>query len=195
MIKFEECRVDPKSSKLIIDVSVHNLSYYENVYIKKLYVLTQDTINSIDPLAYLDKAVYTSQDYNAKNVRLEIDGLDRTDGSLEHLDMSHTLFFVIVECTGTPSVDTPCGLDNKHSIAVTTDLCPIYSKILPQIIELGDTCKVPQNLINNFLQFKAFQIAVETEHYQEAINVYKKYFIGGTNGTTVNCGCYGGYSL
>ena len=43
MVNFNELRVSPDRKNLIIDVSIKDLSYYENVYIDSIIIDTQDT--------------------------------------------------------------------------------------------------------------------------------------------------------
>lgn len=126
--------------------------------------------------------------YTLKNIRLELDSKDLLGTKLDNL------FFVYIQASGVPSSDTPCGMDNEYTIGVTLDTCPIYNNILKHIKQLNCECSTPKDLIDSFLQFKALQIAVETEHYQEAINYFNKFFLGKQD-NNLNCGCNGGYSL
>lgn len=43
MIQFNELRVSPDGKKLIIDASVKDLQYYNDVYIDAIIIDTQDT--------------------------------------------------------------------------------------------------------------------------------------------------------
>jgi hypothetical protein len=43
MIDFNELRITPDGKYLIIDVSINNASYYDNVFIKHIVIDTQDT--------------------------------------------------------------------------------------------------------------------------------------------------------
>lgn len=107
------------------------------------------------------------------------------------LDFSK-LLFVYIKTTGVPTPDTPCGMDNMTTLGVVTNLYPLYQQAFGYIKELSDTCITPKNFINFILQYKAFQLAVKTGHYTEAIKYWKK-FLHGIKDVTVTskCGCHG----
>ena len=74
MIEFKELRVTPDGKTLIIDASVKDLSYYDNVYIDSLTIDTQDTYSesgsSTNPIFYYEVA--SVSDENKKRIRLEL---------------------------------------------------------------------------------------------------------------------------
>ena len=43
MIQFNTLSINPEGTELIIDVSVKSSMYYENIYIDKIVIDTQDT--------------------------------------------------------------------------------------------------------------------------------------------------------
>ena len=45
MVQFNELRINPEGTKLIIDVSVKDSVYYENVYIDTISIDTQCSIH------------------------------------------------------------------------------------------------------------------------------------------------------
>ena len=70
MIQFNELRINPEDTKLIIDVSVKNSVYYENVYIDTISIDTQDTFIDSGPSS---NAAYTNTlTGDNKSVRLEL---------------------------------------------------------------------------------------------------------------------------
>lgn len=122
-----------------------------------------------------------------KSYRIEI---NKNDSSLTFRD---NLLFVYVKTNGTPASDTPCGMDEETTLGVTLYYYPIYNAMMNSIKELEKNCEVPKNFINSILRFKAFELAIDTEHYNQAIIYYNK-FIKNINLNTVisnKCNCYG----
>lgn len=122
-----------------------------------------------------------------KSYRIEINKNDST------LTFKDNLLFVYVKTNGTPASDTPCGMDEETTLGVTLYHYPIYNAMMNSIKELEKNCEVPKNFINSMLRFKAFELAIDTEHYNQAIIYYNK-FIKNVNLNTVTsnkCNCYG----
>ena len=122
-----------------------------------------------------------------KSYRIEINKNDST------LTFKDNLLFVYVKTNGTPASDTPCGMDEETTLGVTLYHYPIYNAMMNSIKELEKNCEVPKNFINSMLRFKAFELAIDTEHYNQAIIYYNK-FIKNINLNTVTsnkCNCYG----
>lgn len=184
MVTFQELRITPDRQKLIIDVSVKDLEYYTNVYLDTVQIDTQDTFVESGPSS---EVVYSKTiEGNAKSVRLEL-GIGDLLPSL-----NDNLFFVYVKTKGTPAANTPCGMDNITTLGVVSNLYPLYQHAFSYIKELSDTCSIPKNFINYILQYKAFELAIKTGHYTEAIKYWKRFFMGIKDSViTPNCGCYG----
>lgn len=168
MVQFNELKVNNEGTKLIIDVSVKNQEYYQNVYLASISIDTQDTFIDGGPST---STIYNKTiDPNQKSIRLEL-GTDTILSSL-----SDNMFFVWVKTSGAPSPTTPCGEDNSTVLGVAIPLYPLYQKSLEYIKEIDCNCKIPKNFINFILQLKALQISVKTGHYTQAINYWKKFF-------------------
>ena len=184
MVAFQELRITPDGKKLIIDVSVKNLEYYTNVYLDTIQIDTQDTFIESGPSS---KVVYTKViGGNTKSVRLELGTGDLLP------TLSDNLFFVYIRIKGTPAANTPCVLYNITTLRLISNLYPLYQYTFSYIKELSDTCSIPKNFINYILQYKAFELAIKTGHYTEAIKYWKKFFMGIKDSViTSNCGCYG----
>ena len=122
-----------------------------------------------------------------KSYRIEVNKNNST------LTFKDNLLFVYVKTNGTPASDTPCGMDEETTLGVTLYHYPIYNAMMNSIKELEKNCEVPKNFINSILRFKAFELAIDTEHYNQAIIYYNK-FIKNINLNTVTsnkCNCYG----
>nr|DAP80951.1 MAG TPA: hypothetical protein [Crassvirales sp.] len=187
MIQFNELRINPQGTQLIIDVSVIDSIYYQNVYLDTISIDTQDTFTESGPST---STVYkTTISGNSKSTRLEL-GISEILPSL--LD---NMFFVWVKTKGTPSSSTPCGEDNTLTLGVVIALYPLYQQSLNYIKEVENECIIPKKFINFILQLKAFQLSVRTGHYPQAIKYWERFFKDIRKDAVVNkCGCYGGLS-
>lgn len=183
MIKFTDLRVS--NGHLIISAEVREIEdYYDNVYIDKIKIDSQDTFSSTGPSSSL---IYESASFPAetKSITLDLDASDFTD-----IDMDKTMFFVYAVATGTPSADTPCGMDNVNSLGVTFSLCPIYNETMQYVKEVEASCVLPMSFINMILQLKAIQYSINSGHYTQAIKYYNKFYKN-LSVSTKPCGCHG----
>ena len=103
------------------------------------------------------------------------------------------MLYVYFHVTGTPSLDTPCRLDEVYTLGVTFNEGAIYNRMMNYTKEIIDTCSVPNGFINMILQLEAIKAAIETENYTSANKFYNKLInakssIGTSN---INCRCYG----
>ena len=122
-----------------------------------------------------------------KSYRIEINKNDST------LTFKNNLLFVYVQTEGAPALDTPCGMDEETTLGVTLYHYPIYNSIMNSIKELEKDCEVPKSFIDNMLRFKAFELALNTGHYNQAIIYYNKFIKNANLGTVTSnkCNCYG----
>lgn len=191
MVQFNELKISSDYIKLIIDVSVKDIAYYENVYLSEIYIDTQDTFVQSGPSnnTCYKKELYIIQDNTKvypKSIRLEL-GIDQILPSLKD-----NLFFIYIKVTGNPSVDTPCGMDNSTTIGVIYDKYSIFKNAMNYIDEINNTCNIPKNFIDYILKYKAFQYSLNTGHYIKAIEYYNKFIKNiNTNVQPVNCNCNG----
>lgn len=114
----------------------------------------------------------------------------------EHIpSLSDNMFFVYVKAKGVPAANTPCGMDNEYTLGITFNPCALYSAMMSYVRETVNTCSVPRNFINMFLQFKAVETSINNEHYTQAIEYYNKFIrnLGKTSTSvyTKPCSCYG----
>ena len=169
MVQFNELRIIPNGQKLIIDVSIKDLEYYTDVYLDSIQIDTQDSFVESGPSS---EVVYTEViEGDTKSIRLELGTGDLLP------TLNDNLFFVYIRTKGTPAVNTPCGMDNITTLGVVSNLYPLYQHAFSYIKELSDTCSIPKNFINYILQYKAFELAIKTGHYTEAIKYWKKFFM------------------
>lgn len=209
MIRFNELRVTDKC--LIIDASVIDLPYYNDVFIDSVIIDTQDTYVASGPSnkpvftleteieypkIYTDgkqvydlddnSAVYAMDDSGKKHIRIEL------DSKALSVSLENTVFFIYVCTKGTPAPDTPCGMDNAVTMGVAVNLKTFYKSMVCFIKDTFKECELPKRFINAYLRFKAFEMAIKTCHYTEAITIWKKYFMNIRDCTVkLPCGCHG----
>lgn len=215
MIKFNELRITPDGKSLIIDASIENLPYYKDVYIDSVIIDTQDTyvmsgpsnnpvFTHTMPEDHMD-SIYSIPEYTGccpvkeevseancfvenslhgeKNVRLELNSTALGKSLCENM------FFVYIIARGTPSADTPCGMDNSITMGIAINFYPYYRSMMYGLKDIEDNCSIPKNFINNILRFKAVELSIKTGNYSQAIKYWKKFFLGIKNNNNVNTGC------
>lgn len=191
MVHFNELRITSDGQHLIIDVSVLSESYYKNVYIDSIVIDNQDTYVGSGPssnpvYSYSvpdDVSKLTKKTYSQKHVRLDLSSTD-----LRSLD---GLFFVYVRTKGTPSADTPCGMDNITTLGTVCNMYPFYQQAMNYIGEIANSCSEPQNFTDYILKLKGLELAVRTGNYPDAIKYYNKFFSGKSKSSVKigGCGC------
>lgn len=201
MIVIDQFRISDDGMTLYLDAHVNKASYFDNVYIGGVTIVTDGQmkefcLNAVDE-AYIYKETYDTKGNAGKDRRKEIHLVlcpqvfnERFDGK----NLSDNLFFVFIEATGMPSADTPCRLDEQYTIGVTFDYAMLLQKALGYLKELGDSCNIPMGLIDYILKFHALRSAIETEHWLPAIDYYYMLKDSGTStadtGSTKPCGCH-----
>lgn len=182
MVQFNELGITQDTQSLIVDVSIPNESYYEDVYIDSIVIDNQDTYVGTG-VSSTPVYSYTAEN-NTKHVRLII-GINQMDCAT-----LNGLFFIYVRTNGTYKPDTPCGCDDITTMATVTNLKPLYDNIMQYIREMGNNCDIPRGFIDQILKTKALEVAVRTKHYRQAIDIWK-----GFNSTPIirkgGCGCRG----
>ena len=200
MVIFNECRIDKEGKHLIIDVSIDNLLYYENIYLESITIDTDETFIENGPSSnpiYRRKLSISSGSSlvpevstKPRNIRLK---LTYRELSLNTLD--NNILFVYIGVGGVPDPDTPCGMDNKYSVAVAVNMRPIYNKPMSFIKELEETCTASKGFIDMILRFKAFELSLKTGNFTTAIKQWDKLLKN--KGIVVlnrGCDCNGIYS-
>lgn len=184
MVIIEELQVTKDGKNLVIGARVRKEKYYPKIYIDKVIIDTEETYVEGGPSK---TPVFSKQiEGGAKEVNLSLDKLD-----LGVYPCSH-LFFVYIIVKGTPSPDTPCGLDNISTLGVTMYMGNYYNTFMNYIKEMNNNCQVPQGLIDTILKYKALNTSIDSGHYLQGIKYYNKWFSGKpTTPIISNCGCNG----
>lgn len=189
MVHFNELRITPDGQHLIIDASILSETYYQDVYIDSVIIDNQDTYVGSGPSS---KPVYSysvpdivskfiNKASGQKHIRLDLDPMDV--GSL------NGLFFVYIRTKGTPTAETPCGMDNITTMGTVTNMYPFYQQAMGYIGEVADNCSTPQNFVDYILKLKALELAVKTGNYPDAIKYYNRFFNGKDKVVVKKGGC------
>ena len=215
MLHFNELRITQDNRFLIIDVSVDNQDYFDDVLLDSIVIDTQDTFvmngPSDNPLyvynvedAY-DLTYSLPEQCNCNPVRVEEDesycftyGTQqmknvRLELSIQDLKVSpcSTMFFVYVITTGEPSADAPKSTVSPQIMGTVTNLYPYYQSMMKSVKELINECKIPKNFIDFSLRLKALELCIRTGNYPQAIVYWNKFFKGKMSKPVVtNCSCY-----
>ena len=192
MVIFNECRIDKEGKNLIVDVSVDSLSYYKDIYLESITIDTDETFiengPSRNPIYSQDFAesdavahnyndvvendvfiIDAQEETGLKNIRLKLNykelGLD---------NLSANILFVYIGVGGIPEPNTPCGMDNKYSVAVAVNLRPIYNMAMGYVNELEGNCTIPKGFIDMILRMNAFKLSLKTGNFLTAIKQWNK---------------------
>jgi hypothetical protein len=175
MIIFDRLQISDNGKWLYIDVHVNQADYFENIYIDKVIIQTQDQVSESDPCTPGDQCIYQmTADENTKELHLALN--TNTDFDITDKTLSNKLLFVYVKCKGTPDPCTPCTLDEEITLGVTFDENLLYQKVMQFTKSLADDCNIPVAFTDFILLWNAFKASMETEHYVPAIKYWNMLF-------------------
>lgn len=168
MIQFNKLGISGDGKQLVIDVQVIDSYLYDNIYIESITIGTKDNYTStgIDT-----NYIYQSQYTNQKQVSLLLDTLD-----LNNTVIKENLLFIYVKATGVPHPDTPCGLDKEITTAAIVDTYSLYELGMGFLRQVEKDCVLPKDFINFILEQKAFELALKTGNFLQAIKYWDKFF-------------------
>lgn len=171
MIVFNELKISPDNTEMVINVSVPNIDIYKDVYIDSIIIDNQDTFTNNGPSS---KPVYSMEvEGNKKNIRLSL--------CVSDINLADNLFFVYVNTKGNPSPDTPCTMDNSLSLAIIFNKYPIFRVFMNYVKEVEADCAIPKKFIDNILRFKALCLCINTGNYVQAIKYWNRFFKDSSN--------------
>lgn len=208
MIRFNELKIE--DNYIVIDAQIEEEKYFKDMYIDSIVIDTQDTFITNGPSS---KAIYTKTfniDVNSiyedkqcapvkKEENIYTQGIDKhnrvriyIDGKDLNVDIHKTMFFVYVIAGGTPAADTPCRWDENKALHTLVDTQVLYNNMIQYVKELSNDCSTPDNFINAILQFNAVDLALKTNQYPLAIDLWKRFYSTiEPNVVLPNCGCNG----
>ena len=198
MIRFNELKIE--NNYIIIDVQIEEEKYFKDMYIDSIVIDTQDTFiaNGPSSKAIYTKTFNTDTDINKEEI-VYTQGTDKynrvriyIDGKNLNVDIHKTMFFVYVIAEGTPSAYTPCRWDENKALHTLVDTQVLYNNMIQYVKELNKDCSTPDNFINAILQFNAIDLALKTNQYPLAIDLWKRFYSDiESNVVLPNCGCNG----
>ena len=196
MIQFNTLKITQDGKNLIINASVKNLSYYTNVLIGSIIIDNQDTYSASGPSSnpiykhsFASKDLVTNEDISGfKNISITMSSKELLDNNG---DLNDDILYVYLIAVGTPSADTPCGMDNVDTLGVALNLKPIYNNGMNYIKQVESTCEIPKDFIDFILRYKALDLALKTENYIQANKYWNKFFKKNNvvSLNTNSCGC------
>ena len=153
MLQFNQLRITPDGKHLIVDVSVKNMAQYEEVYINSIKIDTQKTFDitgpSLNPLF--------SFDYEGRNKKHITETIDIDS-------ITNNLFFVYAIADREAEPGAPCGMGKSQVMGVVFDKSTLYKNGMKYISKIRD-CNFPREFIDYILQYKAFELALESCNY------------------------------
>ena len=198
MIRFNELKIE--NNYIIIDVQIEEEKYFKDMYIDSIVIDTQDTFiaNGPSSKAIYTKTFNTDTDVNKEEI-IYTQGTDKynrvriyIDSKDLNVDIHKTMFFVYVIAGGTPAADTPCRWDENKALHTLVDTQVLYNNMIQYVKELNKDCSTPDNFINAILQFNAIDLALKTNQYPLAIDLWKRFYSDiESNVVLPNCGCNG----
>ena len=198
MIRFNELKIE--DNYIIIDVQIEEEKYFKDMYIDSIVIDTQDTFiaNGPSSKAIYTKTFNTDTDINKEEI-VYTQGTDKhnrvriyIDGKDLNVDIHKTMFFVYVIAGGIPAADTPCRWDENKALHTLVDTQVLYNNMIQYVKELNKDCSTPDNFINAILQFNAIDLALKTNQYPLAIDLWKRFYSDiESNVVLPNCGCNG----
>lgn len=204
MIIYDQLRISDDGKRLYINAHVNKASYFDNIYIDTIVIMTADKVSETNPGLPTSDYVYIKKaEDNAKELNLVLTPNDlsrswETDSkaiAFNRGDMSNTLFFVYIKCKGTPDACTPCTLDEETTLGVVFDENMLHQRVMDYTKALLADCSVPTEFTDFILLWYAFKSAIETEHYVAAIKFYKMLFdnpeVYCQSVVPKSCGCHG----
>ena len=203
MVEFNELYINPNEGYLIVDASVKDLCYYNDVYLDELIIDTQDTYSpsgpSSTPVFKIKLDDYSSISSN-DSICKSFNGLLPTEEEVLHgrksfryklnikdIKADNKLVFVYVKVKGIPSPDTPCGMDNIYTLGVTYDTKALYGKIIPLFKNKEDN---KQALLDSLINLKAFNIYFDLGEFNRVIDIWESFSPESSTSVTSKCNCH-----
>lgn len=201
MVKFNELYITPDNSKIVIDVAIEDLCWYEAVFISEVLVSPSSSFSpslpfssSPSPHIFSYKAselpdlslssvcsayhgVLPSEEDLASEMangrkRIRIEVSKKDLG----YDIAGNLFYIYVIAKGVPHPDTPCGMDEEVTMGVVYNLKDIKDSAIGYI--KGSLKEEPtqdrKSFIDFILRYKSFTLFLDTGNYTEANKLWDK---------------------
>lgn len=207
MIHYNNLYITEDSKYLVIDVAIDEDSTYDDVYLYRIAIDTQDTYITNGPsnnakIIFLEENDIEKPSMNGigevKNSGKDVKKVKHTKLTLSAKDLGVNLnkdmLFIYSTASGFIPGDKPDVIkyitDTILNVVVNT--YEVYKSIIPLIKEIGELCKDPISFIDRELQIKAVEYSIKNSNYLLAIKYWKKYFMDNTITSSSNkCNCNG----
>ena len=177
MLQWNELKIDLEGKYLVIEVSVEDSPYYENVYL--------DSVQVVPSKNYKEGGgtpIFSFDCGGLKSFRkvVDIDGI------------SKDIFFVYALSTGEPDASAPCGINDSSIVGVVYNKQPIYEQGIKMLRSIGG-CEPSKELIDYILTDKALQLNIDTGNFPQAIENWKTLMdvTSISSAGKSRCGCHG----
>lgn len=189
---YDQLRLSDDGKMMYIDAHVSQAEGFENVYMESITIRTADNITETNlwNTEDVENPAYRKVfDEGLKELHL---ALSVNDFLITGSTLSNSLFFVYIKDNGDADPCVPCPLADSVTLGVTFDETILYQRVMQFTKELNDTCKISKGFLDFILLWNGFKAAIETEHYIQAIDFWKRLFSKKYGiGTTKPCGCHG----
>lgn len=168
MIQFNDLKF-LTSKTLHINAEVIDLEYYNNVYISSIIIDTEDTVQETGPSDEPPFVLTFSNQPRAINTTIDVSSL---------VDNGPKMLFVYVQCSGAPTADTPCGLDNEYTMQIVVDYQQIYNAALKHAKCVGKcgcidgACAIDTSFANFALQYFRMEEGIKNGNWSDAYDAY-----------------------
>ena len=208
MVIFNELRIKEDGACLIVDCEIENVDVYAGMYIDSIYIDYYKNTSSVSMpsgkafLLWENKTSDTS--IRNRRVSMPVSDLARTQFGISRFDDG--LFYVIVNCGGTPSSDIryyPCGADDPKRIGVVLDWRAFYQRGMSYVNSIvgacgsRNFCDSPDGFEDFIILWNALKLAISTCDWMLVKDLWEKflkapYSASGGSVTPVRpsgCGC------
>ena len=192
---FEQLRISDDGKRMYVNMHVNKAGFFDSIFLDSITVVAADKVSETSPDVPSNDFIYRKLFGDSeKQADLVLTPADFNE-HFKKGNFSSDLFFVYVKVKGTPDACVPCRLDEQVTLGVTFDENMFHQTVMQYTRELTQTCKITKGFLDLILLWNGFKSSIETEHYIQAIDFWKKMF-GNRNGirtlsTTKPCGCNG----
>ena len=207
MIHYNNLYITEDSKYLVIDVAIDEDSTYDDVYLDRIAIDTQDTYITNGPSNNAKIFRIGGDDVEGpsingieevKNSGKDIKRVKHTKLTLSAKDLGVNLnkdmLFIYSTASGFIPEDKSDVIKyiTNTILNVVVNTYEVYKSIIPLIKEIGELCKDPISFIDRELQIKAVEYSIKNSNYLLAIKYWKKYFMDNTITSSSNkCNCNG----
>lgn len=180
MIQFNTLELAPGGKHLIVDASITDNSYFEDITIGSLSIDTIDTFNGQYPSDKAIQCIISDDIYNQGKSLYKIVDID---------GLGETIFFVWIKADGEVTEDTPCSMRSKYKLGIVYPKSGIFNTALGLLG--NDICNPSKELIDFILRYNYLEAALTTGNYTKAIEIWKSLVKKPINTVSNGCACNG----